>query len=188
MLGSRFDRAIVLIVVALLGGAWVFMSREQVANPRDYAVTEAPIVGHLAPDFTLKTPLGRSISLTDFVDRSGDSGRPVVLNYWASWCGPCRVETPELQSASLKYGEQIAILGINQGETPKTISEFGVSYGLTYPLLVDEANEVNREYGITSLPTTVFIDRNGVVREVFIGILTKATMTERLDRLIAGSR
>lgn len=183
MLNTRYERSILLLVLAIFGGGWIVFSRETIGEPDNRTLTEAPIVGHLAPDFTLQTPRGETISLTDYVDRTGGGGRPVVLNYWASWCGPCRVETPELQNASIRFGNQVAILGINQGESAQTVTEFGVSFGLTYPLLVDEDNEVNRLYGINGLPTSVFIDRNGVVREVFVGILSRATLEERLNRL-----
>ncbi len=180
----RFERTILLAALTALGITWILFSREEVSEPRPIALTEAPIVGHLAPDFTLTTPLGEEVSLTDFVDRDGASGQPVVLNYWASWCGPCRVETPEFQNASLRFKNQVAILGINQGEDAQTVTEFGLSFGLTYPLLVDEDNAVNLTYGVNSLPTTIFIDRKGVVREVFIGILNEAVLTERLNRLL----
>lgn len=171
-------------MLTALGVTWILFSRDEVSQPRTIALTEAPIVGHLAPDFTLATPQGETITLTDYVNRFGESGQPVILNYWASWCGPCRIETPELQSASLKFKNQVAILGINQGESAETVSEFALSYGLSYPLLVDEDNTVNRDYGINSLPTTIFIDRQGVVREVFIGILNRAVLEDRVKRLL----
>jgi cytochrome c biogenesis protein CcmG, thiol:disulfide interchange protein DsbE len=180
----RFERTILLIMLTALGITWILFSRDEVSQPRTTSLTEAPIVGHLAPDFTLFTPQGESVTLTDYVNRNGESGRPVILNYWASWCGPCRMETPELQNASLKFKNQVAFLGINQGESAKIVSEFGLSYGLTYPLLVDEENTINREYGINSLPTTIFIDREGVVREVFIGILNRAVLEDRIKRLL----
>lgn len=184
MILSRFERTILLLILAILGGAWINFSRESVSEEGGSVYTEAPIVGHLAPDFTLPTTVGSSVSLTDHVDRNGNGGRPVVLNYWASWCGPCRVETPELQIASLKYKNRVAILGVNQGESASAIVEFGTSYGLSYPLLIDENNAVNQLYGIVGLPTTIFIDRKGIVREVFVGILNRATLEERLDRLL----
>ncbi len=180
----RFERTILLLALTALGVTWILFSREPVSQPRTISLTEAPIVGHLAPNFTLATPLGETVSLTDYVDRDGDSGQPVILNYWASWCGPCRIETPELQSASLKFKNQVAILGVNQGESAQTVTDFGLSFGLTYPLLVDQDNSVNRTYGVNSLPTTVFIDRKGVVREVFIGILNQAVLEDRLNRLL----
>ncbi|MCP4423451.1 MAG: TlpA family protein disulfide reductase [Chloroflexi bacterium] len=184
MVQLRFERTILLATLTALGITWILFSREEVLQPRTVALTEAPIVGHLAPDFALPTPLGKTVSLTDFVDRDGDAGRPVVLNYWASWCGPCRMETPEFQNASLKYKNQAAILGINQGEDAQTVTEFGLSFGLTYPLLVDADSAVNQMYGVAGLPTTIFIDRKGVVREVFVGILNQAVLEDRLDRLL----
>lgn len=180
----RFERTILLVILTALGVTWILFSRKEVSQPRTIALTEAPIVGHLAPDFTLATPQGETVTLTNYVNRFGESGQPVILNYWASWCGPCRIETPELQSASLKFKNQVAILGINQGESAEIVSEFALSYGLTYPLLVDEDNTVNRDYGINSLPTTIFIDRQGVVREVFIGILNQAVLEDRVKRLL----
>ncbi len=180
----RFERMILLAALTALGIVWILFSREEVSRSRAVVLTEAPIVGHLAPDFTLATPLGEEVSLTDFVDRDGDSGQPVVLNYWASWCGPCRMETPEFQNTSLKFKNRVAILGINQGESAQKVTEFGISYGLTYPLLVDEDSAVNQKYGVNSLPTTIFIDRKGVVREVFVGILNQAVLEDRLNRLL----
>jgi thiol-disulfide isomerase/thioredoxin len=178
MIYRRFERTILLVALALLGGSWILISREPAEQPSNFLLTEAPIVGHLAPDFTLATPLGELVSLSDQVDRDGNLGRPVVLNFWASWCGPCRIETPHLQNASLKHKNRVAILGINQGENASTVSEFGLSFGLTYPLLVDEEDEVTDLYGVSNLPTTIFIDRKGVVREVFVGLLNLAVLEE----------
>ncbi|MCB9421839.1 MAG: TlpA family protein disulfide reductase [Ardenticatenaceae bacterium] len=180
----RFERTILLVTLTALGITWILFSRDEVSQPRTVALTEAPIVGHLAPDFTLATPQGETVTLTNYVNRYGESGQPVILNYWASWCGPCRVETPELQDASLKFKNQVAFIGINQGESAQIVSEFALSYGLTYPLLVDEDSTVNRDYGVNSLPTTIFIDRKGVVREVFIGILNQAVLEDRIKRLL----
>lgn len=184
MMNSRFERVILLLILTLLGSTWIVYSRDSVREEASSASVEAPVVGHLAPDFSLRTPQGETVALTDFIDRTGESGQPVILNYWASWCGPCRIETPELQNASLKYKNQVAILGINQGESAETVTEFGVSFGLTYPLLVDQDNSVNHQYSIMSLPTTVFIDRKGVVREVFIGIISRAVLEDRINRLL----
>jgi cytochrome c biogenesis protein CcmG/thiol:disulfide interchange protein DsbE len=188
MANNRFERTIILLLLAILGGAWITYSREPVNSAADVLMTEAPIVGHLAPAFTLQTPLGESVSLNDFVDRQGLGGQPVVLNYWASWCGPCRIETPQFQNASVKYKNQIAILGINQGEPASTVTEFGLSYGLTYPLLVDADNRVSRLYNVISLPTTIFIDRQGIVQKVFIGMLSAAVLEEHLNGLLAADQ
>ena len=188
MLKSRLEWTGLLIIAALLGTAWIFVSRkppQTTATP--IALTEAPIVGHLAPDFTLQTPIGETVTLSEVIDRNGTGGQPVVLNFWASWCGPCRVEMPDLQRANMKYNGRSTIIGINQGESAGIITDFGNEFGITYPLLVDDDNAINHMYTINSLPTTVFIDANGVVREVQIGILTQAVLEDRIEMLLAES-
>lgn len=186
---SQLEQWGLLLLLAALGVTWIVYSREPMTPARGFGQTEAPIVGHLAPDFTLPVVENTavsptSLSLTDFVDRSGEAGIPVVLNFWASWCGPCRIETPHFQDVSLKYRGQVAVLGINQGESARTIADFGASFGLTYPLLHDADNRVNEAYNVFNLPTTIFIDRYGVVREVYVGAISHAVLLERVNRLI----
>lgn len=186
MLKTRFEWTIVMLVAALTGTAWILVSREQILQTSGpITLTEAPIVGHLAPDFTLETAVGQTIALSEIIDTTGVAGQPVVLNFWASWCAPCRVEMPSLQQASVRYNGRASFIGINQGEDWPTITEFGAEYNVTYPLLVDENNLVNRLYEVNSLPTTVFIDHNGIVREVVIGILSEAVLQSRVEAMLA---
>jgi cytochrome c biogenesis protein CcmG, thiol:disulfide interchange protein DsbE len=179
MLRSRFEWAIWIVLAALLGGGWIVLSKEQVREGTTLTLTEAPIVGHLAPDFTLQTTQGESYTLSDL------RGQPVVLNFWASWCGPCRVEMPYFERAQMKYNGRATILGINQGESAATITEFGLRQGVGYPLLVDDNNDVNLAYAINSLPTTIFVDGEGVVREVVVGIVSQAVLEDRIEGLLA---
>lgn len=181
---TRLHWLIVFILTVLLGGGWIIYSREPVAAERSTSIVEAPIVGHLAPDFTLATPNGDSFTLISAIDRTGTAGKPVVLNFWATWCGPCRIEMPHMQAASEKYAGQVAIIGVNQMEPANRITDFAVEFGLTYPLLVDEQNVVNNLYGITSLPTTIFIDANGIVRELIIGTISQGVLEDRINKLL----
>jgi thiol-disulfide isomerase/thioredoxin len=186
MLKTRFEWTILLLLAALLGTAWVVVSREpmlQASGP--ITLTEAPIVGHPAPDFTLQTAVGQTITLSEITNQAGSAGKPVVLNFWASWCAPCRVEMPSLQRASVTYNGRVSFIGINQGEDRPTITEFGNEYNVTYPLLMDPDNRVNRLYEVNSLPTTVFIDQNGTVREVVIGILSETVLQDRVEGMLA---
>jgi peroxiredoxin len=89
------------------------------------------------------------------------------------------------QNISLKYNGRIAILGVNQGESASLITNFAAGMGLTYPLLVDQDNQVNQLYDVVSLPTTIFIDGRGIVREVIIGIMSQAVIEDRVERLLA---
>jgi peroxiredoxin len=179
MLKNRFEWIIWIVVAALLGGAWIFVSKEEIKEPDILTLTEAPIVGHLAPDFTLQTAVGESYTLSDF------RGQPVVLNFWASWCGPCRVEMPFFERTQLKYNGQAAVIGVNQGEAAETLQEFGVRQNISYPLLVDDDNTVNLSYNVVSLPTTIFIDADGVVEEVIVGIVNQAVLEDRIEGMIA---
>jgi len=92
---------------------------------------------------------------------------------------------PNLQEASVTYNGRVAFIGINQGEDFSTITDFGDEYNVSYPLLFDPDNRVNRQYEVNSLPTTVFIDQNGIVREVVIGILSEAVLQSRVEGMLA---
>ena len=180
---SQIEHAASLLLLAVLGIVWIVYSREPAPSTRSF-LPPAPLVGHPAPVFTAATSDGGSVSLGDLVDREGDAGMPVVLNFWASWCGPCRIETPHFQELSRRYDGQVAILGVNQGEPLPTIIDFGTSFGLTYPLIFDADNEVNQAYDVFNLPTTVFISRQGVVTEVYVGAISQAVLMARIGELV----
>jgi thiol-disulfide isomerase/thioredoxin len=184
MLKSRFEWAIFILIILLVGGAWIVDSRESNIEPKNFLLTEAPLVGHLAPDFSAQTPTGQTYGLSDFVDRDGPNGRPVVLNFWASWCGPCRMEMPAFERTSLKYADRAAILGINQAESAETIERFAQTTAVTYPLLVDEDQIINKDYAVSNLPTTIFVDAKGVIREVFVGTMNQAVLEDKIKSLL----
>jgi peroxiredoxin len=180
VLNSRFAWTITLIAVALLGGAWIIFSQTPTARVDINAgLTEAPIAGYLAPAFSLENIVGETVALSDY------QGQPVVLNFWASWCPPCRAEIPHFQEASVKYNGQATILGVDQGEPQPVVADFGAALGVSYPLLLDGDNSVNREYGVSALPTTVFVGPDGVIREVYTGIVNGAVLQDRIERLLA---
>jgi peroxiredoxin len=180
MLKSKFVWSLLLILLALAGVSWIAYSQVPPTQSIDLeGLTEAPIPGYIAPEFTLSTTLGELVSLSD------EKGHPVVLNFWASWCPPCRVEIPHFQNASVKYNGRAVILGVDQGEPLPIVADFGSAMGVTYPLLLDTDNSVNRQYAVTALPTTIFIDSEGRVREVYTGIVNRAVLEDRIEKLIA---
>jgi peroxiredoxin len=185
MTRERLEWLALIVLVALLGGGWIFLSRETQADNQPIALTTAPYVGALAPDFTAQTHDGAAVTLSDFTT---DGGMPVVLNFWATWCPPCRVEMPHFEAASHLYDGEVAILGVNQAESVATIAGYATDHGLTYPLLVDEQMTVNHLYGILNLPTTIFIDANGIVREVLVGTMSRAVLEERIEKLVESGR
>ncbi|MFL7838832.1 MAG: TlpA family protein disulfide reductase [Candidatus Promineifilaceae bacterium] len=184
MFNSRFEWAIIFLIVLLLGGAWIIESRESNIEPQNFLLTEAPLVGHLAPDFTAQTIDYETFALSEYVDREGENGRPVVLNFWASWCGPCRMEMPAFERASLKFADRAAILGVNQAESAETIERFAQTTAVTYPLLIDEDQNINYKYAVTNLPTTIFVDAQGVIREVFVGTMNQAVLENKINALL----
>lgn len=184
MLKTQFEWAVLIVVVALLGGAWIVVSRDVTAESSPTTLAEAPIVGHRAPDFTLADSVGQSVALNDYVNPTEGQGRPVVLNFWATWCAPCRIEMPYFQNASRKYDGRVAIVGINQGESAQMVRDFGNEFKISYPLLIDADSSVNRLYNVIGLPTTVFIDASGVVREVVIGTINQAVLEDRIEQLL----
>jgi len=162
-------------IMLLVGIAWIWINR----LPADSAASAnglppAPAVGHPAPDFTLTTLTGEAFTLSTL------RGTPVVLNFWATWCPPCRAELPELEAAGRQYAGQIAISGVNQAEARADVQAFARKMGLTFPMPLDEQAQVSRLYGVRSLPTTFFIDRGGVIRQIQVGPVTEATLAQLL--------
>ena len=160
-----------------LGVAWILYSREPVEEI-NLTSAEAPAVGYRAPDFTLQTLSGEPFTLSD------QQGQPVVLNFWATWCPPCRAEIPFFQAASRKYNGQVIIAGVDDGEPADRVAPFVREMGITYPVPLDESGEISRIYRVSSLPETVFIDRNGVVQNIHLGIMNQAMLEERIGQLL----
>ena len=133
-------------------------------------------IGNLAPDFQLDNLDGQSISLSDF------RGKPVLVNFWASWCPPCRSEMPFIQDTftDKKWADKgLVVLAIDIGESPSTVSEFVNKYGLTFPVLLDITQDVSLEYYVRAIPTTFLIDRDGIIQEVKIGAFSGKLEIER---------
>ncbi len=157
---------------ALTEGRGLFLD-----DPAELTNEVAPRLGYLAPDFTLEDLTGQKVSLSSF------RGKPVFLNFWASWCPPCRQEMPELQEFHQRYGEQIALVGINWGETADTVREFLARMGVTYLNLLDPRGTAFVLYKLTGIPESFFIDPEGYVRGVWIGPLTVEQLVQGFARL-----
>ncbi len=118
-------------------------------------------IGQRAPDFTLvRADTGETVSLSDL------RGQTVVLNFWATWCPPCRAEMPELEAAYLEQGypDDLVVLGVNQEETVEQVMRFMDDFSLTFPVVLDTDAAVRKRYAVPGLPATFFIDREGVIR------------------------
>lgn len=126
----------------------------------------APQVGFLAPEFTLSSLDGEVVSLSDF------HGKVVVLNFWASWCPPCKAEMPSFEKVyQAQHYLGVEILAVNRTDQDAlpAIRTFSDSYQLSFPILLDEKGEVSRLYRVTAMPTTFFIQPDGIIHSVVIG-------------------
>ena len=124
----------------------------------------APQVGKQAPDFQLPNLEGQSISLSDF------RGSPILLNFWATWCGPCRQEMPFIQGIfEEQTSENLVILAVNIGENSAAVKNFMQSGNYSFPVLLDTNQDVALEYNVRAIPTTFFIDKDGIIQEMKVG-------------------
>lgn len=134
-----------------------------------------------APDFTMTDASGEEVKLSDFF------GKPVLLNFWASWCGPCKSEMPHFEDAYQKYGEDInfVIVNLTDGarETVEAASDFIEEQGYTFPLYFDTNTEGAMTYGTYSIPVTYFIGADGVPVAQANGALDAATLQKGLDMI-----
>lgn len=129
-----------------------------------------------APDFALYDVEGRVVQLSDF---QGD--KPVFINFWATWCRPCRDEMPGMQALYDRRGDEFEILAVNYLENRTQVVEFMDELGVDFPALMDVTGAVNSRYGVWSYPTSVFVDREGIVRGRFMGELSPRMMEEFID-------
>lgn len=139
--------------------------------------------GAVAPDFAVADLRDR-----DALIRLSDArGTPVVLNFFASWCTPCRKEMPALQAAAKRLRGKVAFIGIDHKDSRTEALELLESTGASYPTGFDQKGEVLRRYGLPdALPITLFLDEKGVVVERKVGELSRAKLDDALDRLLAG--
>ena len=136
-------------------------------------------LGQQAPDFVLNDLDDRPVQLYRL------RGRPVVINFWATWCPPCRAEAPALQAAYQRYQDRVALLGVDEREDAATVLQFASEFGLTYPLLLDRNGDASMLYQVLGIPTTVILDANGVVRARHVGPLTEDQLAQVVDPLLA---
>ena len=121
-------------------------------------------VGELAPDFTLVDRKGKTWTLSEL------KGQVVFVNFWATWCPPCREEMPSMQRLyTMMPKDKFKMLAVLNKDDPALADAFAAKLGITMPILNDQANKVGPKYGLTGLPETFIVDKQGVLREKFIG-------------------
>ncbi len=175
------QRKVLFILILLAGVAWTLLSADRLGASTAGRIP-APRAEFLAPDFTLRTPTGESVRLSEL------RGQAVLVNLWATWCPPCRAEMPAIQKLYEEYRDQgFSVLAVNMTyqDDPFAIVPFVQENGLTFPLLLDETGEVAHLYELRSLPSSFFIDREGVIQEVVIGgPMSEALLRTRIESLL----
>ena len=136
--------------------------------------------GAIPPAFELSDADGATISLADL------RGRPVVINFWATWCPPCRTEMPEFEAAHRRY-PQLAMVGVNLREPPDTVRTFVNRAGYTWTFLLDRDGQTAIRYAVAALPTTIFVQPDGSVREIRVGGMNGKDIEQKIAALVSGS-
>lgn len=163
-------------LVGLLGlaGWGVWQLGPLLGNSPGVVVT----VGSPAPDFQLETLAGQSVSLGEL------AGKPAIINFWATWCPPCKEEMPALEAAYQQHGDKVSFLAVSVQEDKRTVSRFTQQYGLSLPVLLDSDGVAMNLYGVRGLPTTLFVNAEGIVVAQHMGGLTEDSLAEYLEQLV----
>lgn len=171
-------KALWAVPVALLAGVLVVV----LARGFGTNVREVPFMlkGQKAPPFTL-----RSLNTGETVSLEKLRGRPVVMNFWASWCGPCQLEHPNLEWAAGTLGQQAQFVGVVFEDTEENAREYLARHGASFPQLMDDRGRVAVDYGASGVPETYFIDANGVIVDKYVGPISRQHLSEWVQRLTA---
>ena len=173
----------VLLILALLCGC-AEAPAETTAAPTTLAPTTAPTeqAPPMAPDFTVYDMGGNPVKLSDFI------GTPVVLNFWASWCGPCKAEMPDFDEAckALEGKVQFLMVNLTDGntETVESASGFIAQAGYSFPVFYDTASQAAMAYGIQSIPCTFFIDAQGAAVAYYTGTMPKELLDKGISMIL----
>ena len=153
------------IFLLLTGLAWIWSTRTP-GYAQQLSRLAAPQEGFFAPDFTLNSLSNEEVTLSDL------HGKPLIINFWASWCPPCRAEMPALQKTYNEFqSKDLVILGINATNQDRLsdVIKFVGDNNLTFPILLDQTGSISGLYNLNSLPTTFFIDQSGIIQKIIVG-------------------
>jgi cytochrome c biogenesis protein CcmG, thiol:disulfide interchange protein DsbE len=179
------NRLIVLMAsILILGALWTLISRASDTSLQQSGPPSHPKEGFTAPDFTLDLLDGRQLTLSEL------RGHPILLNFWASWCLPCRSEMPAIENVYQGYKDLgLVVIGLNltSQDSESDARAFVQELGLTFPIALDRDGSVRERYQLIGLPSTYFIHQSGIVRSIIVGgPMSEATIQSDIEDLVKG--
>lgn len=173
---------VVIIVVAMVVTVMIVFGLQMARRNSGQTASAGPnMTGQAAPDFTLESLDGKTVHLSDF------RGKAVLLNFWATWCQPCKIEMPWFAELQKQYGPQgLQVIGIAMDDaSPKEIGEFAHDLGVNYPILVGKEEVGNAYGGVQFLPATFYIGRDGKVVDKVFGLKGRHEIEDSIKKALA---
>lgn len=174
------SRRFLYTIILGLGLLWIYLSADKDASTSGIAA--APQQGFPAPDFELLNTSGEMVKLSEL------RGQAVLVNLWATWCPPCRAEMQSIEKVYNEYKDQgFVVLAVNMTyqDSRDEIAPFVTKQGLTFPILLDETGDMANAYQLRSLPSSYFIGRDGIIKEVVIGgPMAEALLRTRIEAIL----
>lgn len=167
--------AIAGLVLALGVAGFLLMQ----GNAKNESPANLPEAKEPAPNFTLALLDGKNFQFSEH------KGKPVLINFFASWCLPCREEMPVLVKIAHEYGPKgVVLLGIAVDDTEEKMKDFIARYGVNFPVGLDKTAEIQKSFGLYGIPTTYFIDKQGIINYFHSGVVTEELLRHELDKLL----
>jgi peroxiredoxin len=171
----------IIVIVAVVIALMLVFGLRMARHPRQSAVIE--MKGAMAPDFTLQSLDGKTVHLSDY------RGKAVLLNFWATWCAPCKIEMPWFVELQKQYGpEGLQIVGVAMDDaSPKEIGDFAKEMGVNYPVLIGKEAVGDAYGGVQFLPESFYIDRNGKVLDKVFGLKGRGEIEDNIKKIVASN-
>ena len=171
---------LILFFIAAVVAAMLFAGIRIARNNRANGSAKGQLIGNVAPDFVLQTLDGKNLKLSDF------RGRAVLLNFWATYCGPCKIEMPWFVELQKEYGPQgFQIVGVaNDDASTEDIAKFAKEMGINYPILIGK-DSVSDRYNVSVLPTTFFLDRDGKLIAREFGLVSRSVFVDHIKKAMS---